>query len=148
MASVDTRVHIWGVDTPQRPWLTDGTADRFWATAERAGVPAMVFVPGQVPQLGEIAARQPALWLVLDHLALSTETRDGALGPTLEPVLAASRDPNIAVKASAMPCYSTEAYPFWNLRRHIRRVVDAYGPRRVFRDTDLTRLRCPYIARR
>lgn len=43
-----------------------------------------------------------------------------------------------------MPCYSTEGYPFRNRHRHIRRVVDAYGPRRVFWGTDLTRLRCPY----
>jgi predicted TIM-barrel fold metal-dependent hydrolase len=42
---------------PFRSWLTDGTADSSWAAAERAGVPAMVFVPGLVPQLGEIAAR-------------------------------------------------------------------------------------------
>jgi L-fuconolactonase len=127
-----------------RSWLTDGTADWFWAAAERAGVPAMVFVPGQVPQLGAIAARHPGLRLVLDHLALSTGMRDEALGPALEPVLAASPHPNIAVKASTMPCYTTEGYSFRNLHQHIRRVVDAYGPRRVFWGTDLTRLRCPY----
>jgi L-fuconolactonase len=127
-----------------RSWLTDGTADWFWAAAERAGVPAMVFLPGQVPQLGAIAARYPGLRLVLDHLALSTEMRDEALGPALEPVLAVSRHPNIAVKASTMPCYTTEGYPFRNLHQHIRRVVDAYGPLRVFWGTDLTRLRCPY----
>jgi L-fuconolactonase len=127
-----------------RSWPTDGTGDWFWAAAERARVPAVVFAPGQVPQLGEIAARHPGLRLVLDHLALSTEKRDDALGPALEPVLAASRHPNIAVKASAMPCYTTEGHPFRNLHWHTRRVVDAYGPRRVFWGTDLTRLRCPY----
>jgi L-fuconolactonase len=34
---------------PYRSRLTDGAADRFWTAAERAGVPAMVFVPGLVP---------------------------------------------------------------------------------------------------
>jgi L-fuconolactonase len=127
-----------------RAWLTDGTADWFWAAAERAGVPAMVFAPGQVPTIGEIAARHPGLRFVLDHLALSGEIRDAALGPALEPVLAAARHPNIAVKASAMPCYVTEPYPFPSLHQHIRRVIDAYGPQRVFWGTDLTRLSCPY----
>lgn len=64
-----------------RSWLTDGAADRFWAAAERAGVPAMAFTPGQVPKIGEIAARHPGLRLVLDHLALAAEVRDAALGP-------------------------------------------------------------------
>jgi L-fuconolactonase len=127
-----------------RSWLTDGTADWFWAAAERAGVPAMVFAPGQVPQIGAIAARHPGLRLVLDHLALSTEIRDATLGPALEPVLAVARHPNIAVKASALPCYTTEPYPSRNLHQDIRRVVDAYGPQRVFWGTDLTRLPCPY----
>jgi L-fuconolactonase len=50
----------------------------------------------------------------------------------------------MAVKTSALPRYVTEPYPFPSPRQHIRRVVDAYGPRRVFRGTDLTRLSCPY----
>jgi predicted TIM-barrel fold metal-dependent hydrolase len=57
---------------------------------------------------------------------------DGALGPALEPLLAAARHPNVAVKASALPCYSTELYPCRNLHQYIRRAVDAYGPCRVF----------------
>src|SRR5213079_1215823 len=28
------------------PWLTDGTADRFFAAAEKAGLPVMCFAPG------------------------------------------------------------------------------------------------------
>jgi hypothetical protein len=36
------------------------------------------------------------------------------------------RLPNIAVKATAMPC--SVADPFPSLPQHVRRVVDAYGP--------------------
>jgi hypothetical protein len=35
-------------------------------------------------------------------------------------------------------------YPFPSLHQHIRRVVDAYDPQRVFWGTDRTRLSCPY----
>jgi L-fuconolactonase len=124
--------------------LIDGTAEWFWAAAERAGIPVMVFVRGQGPQIGEIAARHPGLRFVLDHLGLSSEIRDEVLGPILAPVVAAARYPNIAVKASAFPCYTTEPYPFRNLHHHLRHVVEAYGASRVFWGTDLTRLRCPY----
>ena len=30
---------------PTIPWLTDGTADRFWPAAEKAGLPVMCFAP-------------------------------------------------------------------------------------------------------
>jgi len=48
------------------------------------------------------------------------------------------------VKASALPCYSTEDYPYSSLHPQIRRVVDAFGPERVFWGTDLSHLPCPY----
>jgi predicted TIM-barrel fold metal-dependent hydrolase len=129
---------------PHRSWLTDGTANWFWAAAERAGVPVMVFVPGLVPEISQVAARYPGLRLVLDHLALGLGVKDNAIGAALEPVLLAARHPNIAVKASALPSYVSEPYPFKSLHPHIRRVVDAYGPRRVFWGTDLSRLACAY----
>lgn len=50
----------------------------------------------------------------------------------------------VAVKASALPCYSTEPYPFPGLHPHISRVYDAFGPRRMFWGTDWTRLPCPW----
>jgi predicted TIM-barrel fold metal-dependent hydrolase len=128
----------------QREWLRDGTADWFWDAAERAGIPAMVNVPGSVPQIAEVADRHPGLRLVIDHLALSSDVRDEALGPALEPVLTLAPYANVAVKASALPCYVTEAYPFPSLHAHIRRVVEAFGPQRVFWGTDLSRLRCAY----
>ena len=55
-----------------------------------------------------------------------------------------ARRGNIAVKASALRCYSTESYPFPGLHAHIRRVYDAFGSRRIFRGTDWTRLPCPW----
>ena len=38
----------------------------------------------------------------------------------------------------------SEAYPFPRLHTHIRRVYDAFGPRRMFWGTDWTRLPCPW----
>jgi len=128
----------------QRPWLTDGTADWLWPAAERAALPLMIFVPGSVPLVGAIAGRHPGLRLVLDHLAIETTLRDDAAFAQLPELLALARYPNVAVKASALPCYSTEPYPFPSLHRHLRQVFDAFGPRRTFWGTDLTRLPCPY----
>ena len=63
---------------------------------------------------------------------IRTDIRDAALGPALAPTLALARYPNVAVKASSMLSYVTEDYPYPSLHAHIRHVVEAYGPHRVF----------------
>jgi L-fuconolactonase len=127
----------------QRAWLTDGTGDWLWAAAEEARLPIMVFVPGAVPEFGVIAGRYPGVPFVIDHLALWGAKDDEAFRGLGE-VLALARLPNVAVKASALPCYSSEAYPFPGLHQYIRQVLDAFGPRRTFWGTDWTRLTCSW----
>jgi predicted TIM-barrel fold metal-dependent hydrolase len=128
----------------QRPWLTDGTADWLWPAAEKAGVPVMVYVPGSLGVVDRIAAQHRGLRLVLDHLAIDTRSQDDAAFAHLPELLALARYPNVAVKASGLPCYSTEPYPYRGLHAYIRKVFDAFGPRRTFWGTDLTRLPCTY----
>jgi hypothetical protein len=51
-----------------------------------------------------------------------------------------ARLPNVAVKASALPAYSSHDYPYYNLHPYLRRVFDAFGPRRMFWGTVLAGL--------
>ncbi|MDA0340927.1 MAG: amidohydrolase family protein [Proteobacteria bacterium] len=129
---------------PQRQWLVDGTVDWFWPAVEKAGIPLMVLPPDQLPAIDRVAERHPGLRLVIDHLAMTSSRRDAEAFADLDTLLTLAQRPNVAVKASALPCYSTEAYPFPGLHRHIERVVDAFGPERVFWGTDLSRLSCSY----
>ena len=59
-------------------------------------------------------------------------------------MLALARYPNVAVKVTAAPSYSTEAYPFRGLHAHLRRIYDAFGARRMLWGTDYSRLPVPY----
>jgi L-fuconolactonase len=129
---------------PWSAWLSDGSLDWFWAACERGGIPLMIFVPGHAPQVGPIAARHPRLKLILDHLARWGDKRDDEAFADLDDVLALAKHPNVAAKISALPCYSTEAYPFPRLAKHVRRVYDAFGPRRMLWGTDYSRLPVPY----
>src|SRR5690606_1229314 len=52
--------------------------------------------------------------------------------------------PNVAVKATALPSYSSESYPFPKLREPIRQVVAEFGAERVFWGSDMTRVDLPY----
>jgi predicted TIM-barrel fold metal-dependent hydrolase len=123
-----------------RPWLTDGTADWFWPEAERHDIPVMVHAPERLAQIGEIAARHPNLRIIIDHMGFARSTIDAQTLPAAERINALARHPNMFVKVSALPCFSTEPYPFKNLREPLRRVIEAFGPRRCFWGSDITRV--------
>lgn len=125
-------------------WLEDGTADWFWDAAERYDVPVMVLAPHALAKLGEVAARHPGLRLIIDHMGLNSALRGKPLEPAVDNLIKLARLPNVAVKVSALPCYVAEPYPFPTLHPLVRRVVDAFGPRRCFWGTDLSHLPCPY----
>jgi len=127
-----------------RELFTEPASDWLWRLAERLGLPAMVSVPGLLPEVDSIAERHPGLRLVIDHLALAREGKDEAAFAELPQLLALARRPNVAAKASALPRYSSEAYPYPRLHPYLRRVFDAFGPRRMFWGTDLTGIPCSY----
>jgi L-fuconolactonase len=123
-----------------RPWLTDGTADWFWPEAERQGIPVMVHAPERLAEIGAVAQRHPALKLIVDHMGFARATVDAETGPAAERMIALARHPNVFVKVSALPAFSTAPYPFVNLRQPLRRVIEAFGPQRAFWGSDITRV--------
>ena len=127
-----------------RHLLTDGSADWLWPAAERHGIPLMVLVPGALDLLDRIAGRHPGLKLVIGHVGLDIRAKAPKVWEDLPRVCALAKHPNVAVKASGMPSLSNESYPFRDLHPHIRTLVEAFGPRRTFWGTDLTRMPCSY----
>ena len=65
-------------------------------------------------------------------MGFARATMDDEAAPAVERMNALARHPNVFVKISALPCFSTEPYPFKNLREPLRRVIEAFGPRRAF----------------
>jgi predicted TIM-barrel fold metal-dependent hydrolase len=127
-----------------RHFLTDGSADWLWPAAEKAGIPLMVLVPGALDHLDRIASRHPGLKLVIDHVGISVRGKAPQVFEELPAVCALAKHPNVAVKASGMPSLSAQPYPFPDLHDAIHRLVDAFGPKRTFWGTDLTRMPCTY----
>src|SRR6516225_2300486 len=62
----------------------------------------------------------------------------GKLADAIDRTLLLAKYPNVSVKLSAAPNYSTESYPFRDFLPHIRRLFDAYGPQRCYWGTDIT----------
>jgi predicted TIM-barrel fold metal-dependent hydrolase len=130
------RLNIAGA---QAKWLTDGTADWFWPAAEKYNVPVMFLTGGQLPLFAAIAERHPRLALIIDHMGVSSQAlRSGRLAETVAQSAALAKYPNLSVKLSSIPLFSTEPYPWRDVTPHIRRLYDAYGPQRCHWGTDVT----------
>jgi len=120
-------------------WLADGTADWFWPAAEKAGLPVMFLAPGNMPAFVPIAERHPRLTLIVDHMALSTEVaNDKRIPEAIEQTVALAKFPNVSVKLSGTPTVSSEPYPFRDMKVHLKRCFDAFGPQRCYWGTDMT----------
>jgi predicted TIM-barrel fold metal-dependent hydrolase len=119
----------------QQTWLADGTLDWLWPAAERAGMPVALIGANYVQAMGPIAERHRGLKLIIDHFG-----RPDANWTNLPEVLALAKHPNIALKATGAPSYSSEPYPYRNIHGHIRKLYDAFGPERMFWGTDITRM--------
>lgn len=125
--------------------LVEGRIDWLWAAAEKLGIPIMLLVThAQVHLIERVAQRHPGLKLVIDHLGLVSGHKDQAAFKNLDQLLALSKRPNVAVKASALPAYTDDAYPYRRLHPYLRRVYDAFGPQRMFWGTDISRMPVGY----
>jgi len=120
-------------------WLTDETADWLWPAAEKAGIPVMFLTTGQTHQFARIAERHSRLVLIIDHMGVSSESvRSKTVLAAIDQSVALAKYPNVSVKLSAAPAFSSEPYPFRDVTPHIRRLFDAYGARRCYWGTDMT----------
>ena len=128
----------------QKSWPTDGTIDWLWPAAERAGLPISMFASEFLPVVARVAERYPGLKLIVDHFARRIAERDGPGWASLPELLALAKYPNVAVKATAAPDFSSEPYPYRNIHGYIRQVYDAFGPDRMFWGSDVTRLPCTW----
>jgi predicted TIM-barrel fold metal-dependent hydrolase len=128
----------------QSTWLTDGTADWLWPACEKAGVPIALLAGGAMTKVAEIAERHPGLRLLIDHLGARARTFGDQIWAGLPELLALAKYPNVAVKATGAPSYSSEPYPHRDIHDHLHRIFDAFGPQRMFWGTDITRMPCSW----
>ncbi len=140
-AAVGLRVIV--VSDAVRDQLRDGAYARLLAACQRHEVPVCVFPPGYLAEVNAIAAAYPDLQLVIDHLGLAQPplmTPDPDRFQRLPELLDLARHPNIAVKLTAAPTLSLGGFPYRDIWRRARQVLEAFGPERVMWGTDWTRV--------
>ena len=127
------------------PLLTEGHMDWVWAEAERLGLPVYIMVlHPTMPLIDAVASRHPGLRITLDHLSLTTGLTDAEAFKDFGKVLGMAKHANVAVKVSALPCYTSDSYPYKSLHPFLRQVHEAFGPKRMFWGSDMSRLPCTY----
>jgi predicted TIM-barrel fold metal-dependent hydrolase len=132
---------------PARQWLKDGTLDWLWTEAEKAEVPIAMLATDSLTDIAGIAQRHPGLHLTIDHLGGrggTTTLKNAAAMTHIPELLALAKFPNVAVKATGAPGYSTEAYPFRGMHTYLRQIYDAFGPQRMFWGTDISKMPCSW----
>ncbi len=125
-------------------WMREGSNHWLWAAAAEAGVPVTLYAAGFYPYIEDVLTRHKALKLCIDHMGCVGHTAGSVAFAHFPQLLALARYPNLAVKVSAAPGYSEQPYPFRDVHEPVKRVIDAFGPRRSFWGTDISRLSCTY----
>ena len=132
----------------QKSWWTDGSLDWFWKACEKHDLRVGLLAHGDnMAALGKIAERHPGLKLHIDHIGRGGGGRgvaDDAVFADLPNMLALAKLPNIAVKLSGAPSYSSHPYPYKNIHGYLQQIIEAFGPDRCFWGTDITRMPCSY----
>jgi len=108
----------------------DPATTPLWAKAAELGITVDACAAlDEYPQIAGRAAEFPDLPIVLDHCGyISGEL--SPIEPTLGPVLAMARHPNVYAKLTFLPLASREQYPFADVAWMARAVLDAFGAER------------------
>ncbi|MGZ5171266.1 MAG: amidohydrolase family protein [Burkholderiales bacterium] len=132
----------------QKSWWTDGSLDWFWAACEKHDLRVGLLASGKnMEAFGNIAKRYPRLKMHIDHIGRGGGgggVKDDAVFADLPNMLALAKLPNVAVKLSGAPSYSSQAYPYRNIHGYLRQIIETFGPERCFWGTDITRMPCSY----
>ncbi len=121
-------------------WVKDGTADWYWPYAEQHDISTMLLIPDAKPELMDVLRQHPKLRVTVDHMGIRGGTKDDAIAPYIAATEALAQFPNCNVKLSNLSSFSTQAVPYTNLNPYIERLVKAFGARRCFWGTDLSRM--------
>jgi len=127
-------------------FIRDGTADWFWPVAEKMNIPVMMNAPSVskrtgpsvLEDVGGVAKRHPGLRLIIDHMGREKGMKDDKLGQGISQTFELAKYPNVFVKLTSSPSCSTQGYPYRNIHPHLKRLIEAFGPRRCFWGTDLS----------
>lgn len=135
-----------GVRIMMRAGVSDAPDDpginRVCAAAARHGLPLNLSCSGRLPQVGEMAARNPNTRVVVDHLGVRQPQHPPVPDEPfahLPQLLDLAQHDNIVIKVTGACTLSRESFPFDDIWDPLARIFDAFGFERCLWGTDWTR---------
>ncbi len=120
----------------------DPGLNRVLAAAGRHNLPVNLLAYGRLPQVAEMAARNPDTRLVIDHLGIPQPFEPPAPPEPfadLPAVLALAKSPNVVLKITGACTLSHQPFPYKDIWDPLARIFDAWGLDRCLWGTDWTR---------
>jgi predicted TIM-barrel fold metal-dependent hydrolase len=114
-------------------WIRGPLMPPLWKRCQDLKVPMTVLAPiGRMTDVAALMEKMPDLLLVIDHMADCPIDQPAEL----EKLLVLKRYPNVFVKISHTWSISHQPYPWVDAQDYVKRVYDAFGPRRIMWATD------------
>lgn len=138
LARISQEQGFWGVRlSPARDatgdWIRGPLMPPLWRRCESLKVPMTLLLPiSRVPDIQKLVDQFPNLTVVIDHMADCPVDHPNQLNA----LIALVRYPMVFVKISHTWSLSKENYPWLDSQRLVKRLYDAFGPRRLMWATD------------
>jgi predicted TIM-barrel fold metal-dependent hydrolase len=122
-----------------------GEMESIWRAAEDQAVPIMVLPATRLSEMSRVAEAHPDLKLCIDHMGIVPRLTYDSFTELLDHLLPLASYPNVVVKMTQILRSVNEHHPYPTLHHPIKRVVETFGPGRVFWGSDLTVFPNPYF---
>ena len=115
---------------PKTVWLNDPVCYPLWEKAEQLKATFNLFLaPHQLPQAAHMAQRFPGVNIVIDHIAMIDIARPASEG--IDKLVELAKYPNVYARTSLHNPSKTKEPPYRDVWPYLRRLYDAFGPRRL-----------------
>lgn len=114
-------------------WIRGPLMPPLWRRCRDLKVPMTILTDiGRMPDIAALAEKFPDLTVVIDHMADCPADRP----EELKKLAALARYPGVFVKVSHTWSVSKQPYPYPDAQALVKRLYDAFGPRRLMWGTD------------
>ena len=114
-------------------WIRGPLMMPLWMRCEKLRTPMTILAPvTRMPDVAALVDRFPELTVVIDHMADSPLDQPREL----EKLIALKRYPRVFVKISHTWSLSKQSYPFLDSQQQVKRLYEAFGPKRLMWGTD------------
>lgn len=120
--------------------MREGGHERILTAASKHRFPVMIYPGSEHQTLTNYVRKFDAVQFVIDHVGMGVERAalPNQLLTTIDQLLTYAKYPNVAVKWGHAPRLSREPFPYRDLLAQLRRVIDAFGVKRLMWASDFT----------